>query len=169
MLTAYKYRHGYLLVNFVAFGGFACWSVRFQVCNHPAVVVPPLMPCRYIRNRRRALHFETISVIPILSFVFVVVVSIQALGRLLLSRCTRHWLLSFVGCMCSGRQVLRGMPDFGQEKGVDITHAGCQARAPRVGSLCLRSHLSRSARPGVFIVCSIVPQKVMPKMVSEGW
>jgi len=69
---------------------------------------------------------------PILPFVLVVVVLIQALGNL-----SSPDIPCNGGCqLCVyawGRQVLSGIPDFGQEKNVDITHPGCDARASSIG------------------------------------
>ena len=140
MLTVHTSRYANLVGNCVACGGFACRPVRFRVCSHAAVADQCSFPCIYARYRKSAVYFATISVIPILPFVLVVLVSIQTVRRLPLSRCTMKWLLSVVGLCVWDRQDLRGIPDIGQEKGDDIKHPACQARVLSVGSPCLHSH-----------------------------
>ena len=115
--------------NFVACGGFAWRPIRFQVFNHAAVGVPSRLPCVYTRQRRSALHFASpfAKHHPPICF-----------GRCNVDNSTRKTFPPYVQCnrccqlldACAWyRQVLRSIPEFGQQIGGDIA-SGLAGKGP---------------------------------------
>jgi hypothetical protein len=65
LLIAYMCRYANFARILRACGRLACWPIRFQDCSHAATAADPSrLLCRYIRHRRSALHFASVSTNP---------------------------------------------------------------------------------------------------------
>jgi len=152
----------------VACGGFGRLPVRSQVCNRAAVTVPFRWPCRYILYRRSAVHFASISGTSHPPICF---------GRCSVDTGTRktvplqiYHVMAVVSCVYMfGAGMIWAVYQILDRRKVLSYRIRAARQGPRLQARFTRARtfpVNRAQES--FIVCSIVPQKVTPIMVTWG-